>query len=144
MTYRDPERQRQYQRAWMAKRRAEFMAGKACVFCGSTERLELDHIDRHQKTHHRIWSWTKERREAEIAKCRVLCRPCHIERTKEQVRDVRRANPVTTSKLTPDDVREIRLLRAAGATFYQLATKYGVAHTTVLRAANGNAWKRIA
>lgn len=74
------EEQREYQRQWQARRRAAFFADKACVDCGSIERLELDHVDPATKTGHAIWSWTKERREAEIAKCVIRCRSCHIER----------------------------------------------------------------
>ena len=48
---------RDYQRQWVARRRAEFFAGKACVRCGSQERLELDHIDPKLKVAHQIWSW---------------------------------------------------------------------------------------
>ena len=68
---------RQYNRRWMAKRRAEWFDGKACVECGSTEEREVDHIDPSQKIDHKVWSWSKERRDAELAKCQVLCRRCH-------------------------------------------------------------------
>jgi len=76
----DPERMRVYKREWMARRRAEFFEDKACVGCGATDRLELDHVDPATKLHHAIWSWANERREAEIAKCLVRCRACHIAR----------------------------------------------------------------
>ncbi|MGW5635712.1 HNH endonuclease [Streptomyces sp. NPDC003832] len=61
----------------MAARRAEFFAGKSCVRCGSTERLELDHIEPGAKVTHRIWSWSAERRATELAKCQPLCAGCH-------------------------------------------------------------------
>lgn len=77
MPYRCPDKRREYSREWVAGRRREFMAGKTCAFCGSTESLELDHVDPTMKVDHRIWSWSKSRREAELAKCRVLCKPCH-------------------------------------------------------------------
>jgi len=72
---------RVYQRGWLAKRRAEFMQGKSCIRCGSVERLEIDHVDPATKVDHRVWSWSKERREAELAKCQVLCHACHAEKT---------------------------------------------------------------
>lgn len=77
MPYADPLRQREYQRMWMAERRRAFFAEKRCEFCRSTDRLELHHRDPNQKVHHRIWSWSDDRRLAEIAKCVVLCRLCH-------------------------------------------------------------------
>lgn len=87
MTYKNSDKQREYQRLWIAKRRAEFFAGKRCSiwWCGSTTNLELDHIDPKSKIHHAIWSWAKERREAEISKCQILCEPCHMDKTISQM-----------------------------------------------------------
>jgi hypothetical protein len=80
LPYKDPEKQRQAQREYVARKRAEFFAGKCCVDCGSTEELQLDHRDKSEKTSHKIWSWSTERRLAEIAMCDVRCGPCHRER----------------------------------------------------------------
>lgn len=41
--------QREYQRAWMAARRAAFFVGKACVRCGSSDDLHIHHRDRKRK-----------------------------------------------------------------------------------------------
>lgn len=84
MPYKDPNKQREYQRDWRAKRRAEWLAGKSCVDCGSIERLEIDHVDPTRKVSHKLWSWTQARREAELAKCVVRCAECHRERSAEQ------------------------------------------------------------
>lgn len=73
---------RNYQRQWVANRRAEFFRGKHCVLCGSSGRLELDHIFPAEKTSHNIWSWSESRRNAEIAKCRILCHDCHLDATR--------------------------------------------------------------
>lgn len=81
MPYKDPEKQREYMRNWIANRRAEFFKDKVCERCGSKEYLELDHKDRTQKVTHRIWSWSKDRREAELSKCQVLCHDCHLTKT---------------------------------------------------------------
>src|SRR5687768_3680232 len=83
MPYKDKAQQAEYQRNWMQKRRREFFAGKTCKQCGSTEDLELDHVDRKSKESHAIWSWSKARREAELAKCQVLCQDCHKKKTRE-------------------------------------------------------------
>lgn len=72
----------EYMRKRNARIRAEFFTGKSCVKCGSTDSLELDHIDPAQKVGHRIWSWSAERRATEIAKCQVLCADCHLTKTK--------------------------------------------------------------
>lgn len=78
------EEQREYQRKWRAARREEYFKGKACVKCGSTDRLELDHIDRKTKVSHNIWSWSEVRRNEELAKCQVLCYTCHKAKTKTE------------------------------------------------------------
>lgn len=70
---------RAYQRQWLADRRSEFFDGKHCAICGSDDGLELHHPNKADKESHRIWSWSKPRREAEQAKCMVLCRSCHTE-----------------------------------------------------------------
>lgn len=72
---------REYQRDWIAGRREAFFAGKSCAACGSKERLELDHVDPSLKVTHRIWSWSVARRNAELAKCQVLCAGCHLRKT---------------------------------------------------------------
>lgn len=77
MPYRDPERQRQYQREWVSRRRAAWFADKICEQCDGVECLELHHKDTLEKISHRIWSWSEVRRLAELAKCIVLCRECH-------------------------------------------------------------------
>lgn len=85
MNYADPatqrEYQRKYQREWMRRRRAEYLAGKTCAWCGDDGPLEVDHIDPAQKISHRIWSWSAERRTAELSKCQILCVDCHDVKT---------------------------------------------------------------
>lgn len=56
-----------------------------CVNCGSREKLELDHKNRTDKISHRIWSWSEQRRSEELAKCQVLCRDCHKEKTYKEL-----------------------------------------------------------
>ena len=85
MPYADREKQKAYQREWKARRRADWFRGKECARCGSTEGLELDHVDPRQKVNHKVWSWSSEKRGAELAKCQALCGPCHKAKTKEQL-----------------------------------------------------------
>lgn len=85
MPYKDIRKQREYQRQWMAERRASWIQDKRCNKCNSLENLEIHHIDRSIKVDHRIWSWSEERRLEELAKCIVLCNDCHKIETKEQV-----------------------------------------------------------
>ena len=58
MGYKDPEKQKEYQRNWLAKRRADwFSENGPCINCGSWDNLELDHIDPSTKVDNKIWSW---------------------------------------------------------------------------------------
>ena len=79
MPYADKEKQREYQRLWMQRRRLDWIEsqGGACRNCGSTEDLEVDHIDRATKVTHRVWSWSESKRMEELKKCQVLCSVCH-------------------------------------------------------------------
>lgn len=87
MGYLDRDKQRAFTRTWVAKRRAEWMAQAGpCVRCGATDRLEVHHKDPTTKSSHRIWSWAPLRRAQELAKCEVLCRPCHQVETTAQIR----------------------------------------------------------
>lgn len=69
---------RGYRYGYMAGRRSTWLEQNGpCRHCGSWERLEVDHVDPAQKVTHRVWSLTREVREAELAKCQVLCFRCH-------------------------------------------------------------------
>ncbi len=70
---------------------ATYLDGKSCVVCASTINLEIDHIDplsKHPaliKTGYNgaqsVWSWSQTRRDAELAKCQVLCKEHHKAKT---------------------------------------------------------------
>ena len=85
MPYKDRIQRREYTREWYRKRRDTFFSDKICIKCGSKKEMQLDHIDPDQKVSHRIWSWSKERRDAEIAKCQVLCLECHKKKTAQEL-----------------------------------------------------------
>ena len=88
MPYRNADEQRAYQRRWLQARRNEGIQSKggACAECGSTESLEVDHIDPGLKSMNprNIWGLNSAARNAELAKCQVLCRECHKRKTSAQ------------------------------------------------------------
>jgi 5-methylcytosine-specific restriction endonuclease McrA len=87
MPYKDPAEQRKFQRIRAATRRAEEVErrGGKCIKCGSTLNLEFHHRNPQTKKDHKVWSWTQERREAELKKCDLLCKKCHdVETAKER------------------------------------------------------------
>lgn len=66
-----------------------FAENGPCRQCGSTEDLELDHIDPTTKISHAVWSWSEQRRAEELKKCQVLCHNYHETKTLKQVSDER-------------------------------------------------------
>ena len=90
MPFKDPVQQRAYQVAWLQQRRLAWLAENGpCADCGTWDDLEIDHRDPAQKISHRIWAWARTRREAELAKCQVLCYRCHQIKTNAQGRTKR-------------------------------------------------------
>ena len=74
-----------YQVMWLKARRTEWIKQNGpCKMCGSWDNLEIDHIDPSLKKYDptTLWSRRKEFREEELAKCQVLCKSCHLQKTK--------------------------------------------------------------
>lgn len=62
----------------------EYMGGN-CMVCGSTENLEVDHIDPTNKSFEIKYNLTlDDRLKAELAKCQLLCKDHHLAKTLEQ------------------------------------------------------------
>ena len=86
MGYSSKEKQAEYQRKWMAKRRSDWLAANGpCLRCGSSISLEVHHRNPAEKVDHKVWSWSEKRRSEELSKCDVLCERCHVEVTAEMV-----------------------------------------------------------
>ena len=84
MAYKDKEKQREYQRNWLQRRRQAWIEtqGPTCNNCGSTEGpWEVDHINPETKVSHNVWSWKESRRVEELSKCQLLCNTCHWEKS---------------------------------------------------------------
>lgn len=77
---------RQYVREGKRTRRADWIEsqGGRCATCGSTDTLEVDHIDPSLKEFEigAVWAYSEEIRARELAKCQVLCKACHIKKTR--------------------------------------------------------------
>ncbi len=61
--------------------------GGKCVLCGSTTRLQFDHIDKTTKsfTIGESWSRSDTDVENELKKCQLLCFECHNTKTCEEL-----------------------------------------------------------
>jgi 5-methylcytosine-specific restriction endonuclease McrA len=150
MPFKDPEARRAYIRQWdklhrqqmstyhkrlWKGRRDAFFTGKVCARCGSSEDLQLDHIDAttkdpklgHHSTDNDIWRWSEERRASELAKCQVLCAPCNRQKQTDEG-ELPHGETHWNVKLTDQEVREIR---ASSATVNNIARQYGVSHSLI-------------
>jgi 5-methylcytosine-specific restriction endonuclease McrA len=75
---------KEYQKNWMRERRLEWvLANGPCKHCGSSDNLEVDHINPALKTMEAssVWSRTQSVRDKELSNCQVLCKQCHLKKT---------------------------------------------------------------
>ena len=69
------------------------------------------------------------------------CNPAHLRLGTKGENNVERSEKFrSAAKLTPEDVREIRRLRAHGATQAQAAARFGVARETISSIERGISW----
>ncbi len=86
MSYKDKQKQREYQRNWLKDQRVLYMKDKSCFICGIKENLNIHHVDKFQKVSHNVWSWRKDKREKELEKCIILCEYHHREHHAEEMK----------------------------------------------------------
>lgn len=78
---------RDYSRNYYHRKRAEYvdMLGGVCVRCGSTSKLQFDHKDRMTKSFAigKLLNVSKALALEELKKCQLLCKDCHLQKSKE-------------------------------------------------------------
>ena len=136
-----PETRKRALEKMKAKRLSWLQENGPCRLCGSSDRLQVDHIDRNTKVTHRIWTWSEKRRLEELSKCQVLCYPCHrIKSNKENSESdysTRSGENNCLAKLTWIEVSEIRLLYVTGNYSHrQLGKIYGINHSNITNILN--------
>lgn len=69
------------------KQEAIELLGGHCYSCGSTRRLEIDHVDPSTKSFSisKLWSISRERYFEELKKCQLLCYDCHLIKTSDDI-----------------------------------------------------------
>lgn len=74
---------REYHRRYYKKRRKKIIEylGGACAVCGSTKELQVDHVDPAEKNFNISQRLTLDNILEELAKCQLLCRKHHQEKT---------------------------------------------------------------
>jgi len=142
--YKDPDAQREYMRLWIKRRRDEWFAKNGpCNKCGTIENLQLDHIDPKTKKHHAVWSWSEKRRNKELRKCQVLCKKCHLSKTKvdgSYFKKTHRGEKNGNSKLKIRDILMIRKRIKSGEKLITIAKIYGVTGETIRVIKTGDSW----
>ena len=86
----ETEQTKRYKRRYQAIKYKRIMSlikellGGKCVACGATEQLEIDHINMAEKEFDMTKAMTYSRKKVleEMAKCQLLCKSCHLEKTK--------------------------------------------------------------
>jgi DNA-binding MarR family transcriptional regulator len=77
LPYKDRDAQRAYQRDWIRRRRADWLAANGpCSKCGTTEDLIAASPKPGKPIPHRVWTYSAKRRDAVLDGCVVLCRSC--------------------------------------------------------------------
>lgn len=140
------EQMQQYQNDRRAALRLELRAilGSVCAWCGSQDDLHFDHINPLTKRFE-IASGLDKPHDVlmeEVAKCQLLCKPCHIEKSRQDGPSPNRAQGerISSAKLTADDVRAIR---ASNLSSRKAASYYGVSHTQIMNIRAGKSWKHL-
>ena len=90
MARKNRESYNEYMKVYLAERYASRRAqataslGGACAHCGETERLDFDHVDPTTKVNRiaKLLLGPMIKLQAELAKCQLLCKPCHIDKTR--------------------------------------------------------------
>lgn len=76
---------KEYMQVYRTKVRQEAykILGGKCKVCGSTEKLEFDHVDPASKSFHIASNWTRARKDLfqELQKCQLLCKKHHTEKS---------------------------------------------------------------
>lgn len=142
MPYKDKNQRNEYQKAWMARRRQDWLSDKSCVDCGSTKDLQVDHVDASTKISHRVWSWSDERRLAELDKCVTRCSTHHREKTIKN-REHAIGTQISSSKLDEEKVRLIREKFLKGQSKRGLARDFNVDEKAIRLLLKGETWKHV-
>jgi hypothetical protein len=95
--------------------------GGKCVVCGAEADLEMDHIDRTTKLFTISGGWSRDPEEfwAEVAKCQLLCRDHHAEKTARE-REVGHGEGLSGKKNCPCDkcrARKAEYMRSNSAKY---------------------------
>ena len=118
------------------------LLGNKCAQCGETEGLQIDHKDKTLKKYNvlrqlRCKPWAIILKEVE--KCQLLCKKCHLEKTKKEFDRYGEKN--SSAKLKNEDVEEIRNFIKQGLSYREIGKMYGVSNVSISNIKNNKTWK---
>jgi len=150
MSYKSREKRNAYMRKRYHKKRlwaVQYLGGR-CVCCGSIDNLEIDHINPDTKSFglNNLWSVAWARYVGELDKCQLLCRSCHLEKSKGEgslTKNRACGARLPHTKLTIANVKTIRQLLSEGNTQQVVADQFGVSRSTISHIANGRSWRHV-
>jgi hypothetical protein len=144
MPYKDKEKQLEYQKNWMRKRRKSFFSDKECNHCGSTEDLELDHINRLTKITHNVWSWSEDRRNDELKKCQVLCNSCHTKKTSNYNSIIMKGSEPGNKKYSDDYIYKVKKeILNTDLTLKEISLKFDIPYQTIRDISSGRRYVNV-
>jgi len=119
------------------KRRVKLIEqlGGKCAICGSTENLEFDHIDSSSKEIKigECMSYDINLIQKELSKCQLLCKKCHIEKTK--------LNKDSNARISYEEAKNIRSdYINLDITQKQLGKKYNLKQREISYILRGKRW----
>jgi hypothetical protein len=138
------EEKRAYQLEWLTRRRETwFSENGPCRRCGSWVDLELHHRDPSAKVTHKVWSWSKTKRDAELAKCDPLCAVCHRSESNKFLSESRKGLPSLLRKLSAIDVHAILHLLSLGIPQRTVAPAFGVSRSVIAHISAGYKYREL-
>lgn len=140
MPFKDPEKQAKFQNEWMKKRRLDWIAQNGPCACGSADGLRVVHVNPDTRKTSQVWSWSEERRNAELAKCKAMCRECRIKHWGKIFRDAYKGRRGLAEKLTPETVWAIRGRLLGREGIREIARAYHLDHSAIIDIQRGRIW----
>lgn len=109
--------------------------GGVYVSCGSTENLEFDHTNPENKEYaigKIITGCNLKKVYKELEKCQLLCKKCHLKKSKEELSAQQFGENNSYAKLDNEQVKEIRELYSTKKyTHRELGKLFGVSRSTI-------------
>ena len=137
------QKKRDYQNQFLKERRDGWIEKNGpCSQCKTWDNLEIDHIDPKDKEMQpsHIWSRKEAVRLRELAKCQVLCRDCHLGKTRSERHSYRKPSYDSIRSLTAEQVTRVKALISIGHQPAQIRDITGIKRQIIKNIKRGHAY----